>query len=119
MIPVAGYYRVDVGPLLFIYDAVFPLLDTEICVISSAVGQMFLLVEKMETSEGYDGYVLKDKVCSPLKTVEYMTCPLATVHCSILKGVVYSMLIKKKRRIGFAPLDTRRESPKRTREIGE
>ncbi len=70
----------------------FPLLDTEIFVISSAVGQMFLLMEKVETSEGHDGYVLKDKVCSPLKTVEY---DVSTVHCSILKEVVYSMLIKK------------------------
>jgi hypothetical protein len=52
-------------------DAVFPLLDTEIFVISSAVGQMFLLVEKVETSEGYDCYVLKGKICSPPKTVEY------------------------------------------------
>ncbi len=80
----------------------FPLLDTEICVISSAVGQMFLSMETVETSEGYDGYVLKDKVCSPLKTEEY---DVSTVHCSILKEVVYSMLIK--RRNGFAPLDTR------------
>jgi hypothetical protein len=56
LIPVAGYYRVDVGLLLFTNDAVFPLLDSEICVISSAVGQMFLLMEKVETSEGYDGY---------------------------------------------------------------
>jgi hypothetical protein len=71
LIPVAGYYRVDVGPLVFTNDAVFPLLDTEICVISSDEGQMFLLMETVETSEGYDGYVLKDKVCSPLKTVEY------------------------------------------------
>jgi hypothetical protein len=28
-------------------------------------------MEKVETLEGYDGYVLKDKICSPLKTVEY------------------------------------------------
>jgi hypothetical protein len=57
MIPVAGYYiRVDVGTLLFNSGAVFPLLDTEIFVISSAVGQMFLLMETVETSEGLDGY---------------------------------------------------------------
>jgi hypothetical protein len=71
LIPVAGYYRVDVGLLLFTTDVVFPLLDTEIFVIYSTEGQMFLLMETVETSEGYDGYVLKDKVCSPLKTVEY------------------------------------------------
>ncbi len=82
LIPVAGYYRVAVGPLLFTNDAVFPLLDTEIFVISSAVGQMFLLVEKVETSEGYDGYVLKDKICSPLKTVYNMTCPLLYIEGS-------------------------------------
>ncbi len=51
LIPVAGYYKVDVGLLLFTNDAVFPLLDTEIFVISSAVGQMFLLVETVETSK--------------------------------------------------------------------
>ncbi len=80
LIPFAEYYiRVDVGPLLFTNDAVFPLLDSEIFVISSAEGQMFLLVEKVETSEGYDGYVLKDKVCSPLKTVGY---DVSTVHCT-------------------------------------
>jgi hypothetical protein len=69
LIPVAGYHRVDVGLLLFTTDVVFPLLDTEIFVIYSTEGQMFLLMEKVETSEGYDGYVLKDKICSPLKTV--------------------------------------------------
>jgi hypothetical protein len=71
LIPVAGYCRVDVGHQLFTNDAVFPLRVTEIFVISSTEEQMFLLMEKVETSEGYDGYVLKDKVCSPLKTVEY------------------------------------------------
>ncbi len=93
LIPVAEYYiGVDVGLLLFTNGAVFPLLDTEFCVISSAEGQMFLLMEKVETSEGYDGYVLQDKVCSSLKTVGY---DVSTVHCTILKKVVYSMLIKK------------------------
>ncbi len=82
LIPVAGYYRGDVGLLLFTNDAVFPLRVTEIFVISSAEGQMFLLMEKVETSEGLNGYVLKDKVCSPLKTVEYMTCPLLYIEGS-------------------------------------
>ncbi len=75
----------------------FPLLDTEICVISSAEGQMFLLVEKVETSEGYYGYVLKDKICSPLKTVYNMTCPPLYIEGSCVFN-------------GFALLDSRRVS---------
>jgi hypothetical protein len=101
LIPVCWILQgIDVGPLLFTNAAVFPLLDTEICVISSTELQRFLLMEKVETSERYDGSVLKDKICLPLKTVEYiiyMTCPPLYIEGSCVFN-------------GFAPLDTRRVS---------